>query len=1013
MTFAPGRNGGPPTNFRGEPQMPDLRSANSGSDDLFAGGGDMGALMRATDWSKTGLGPVETWPKSLKTMLGVLLGSRFPMLLWWGSDLLHLYNDAYRPILRDKHPESLGAPAARIWAEVWDIAGPMARSVQDGGPATWTEDLQLFINSGGMAEETYFTFSYSPVPGDDGKVGGILNTVQETTVKVQGERQIRMLHDIAARSAETKSEGEAHRAIVERLAENDLDLPFVLLYLVDAERGTAHLVASSGFDEGRAASPPIVPLTEGDSAMGWPLAEVGRAGRAAVVPDLAARFGRLPPGRFGAAPDRAIILPLLGASRTAPFGFLVAGQSPHRAYDERYQRFFNATAAQVSSALNSARANEAEKKRSAQLAELDRAKTTFFSNVSHEFRTPLTLILGPVEDALARTPSSLAGDDLASVHRSVVRLLRLVNGLLDYARVESGRLQMAFVPTDLSALTIEIANSFRSLVERAGLSLLVDCPPLQEPVYLDPVQWEKIVLNLVSNAFKFTLRGGIEVSLRACGDHVELCVRDTGSGVPAAELPRIFERFHRIEGARGRSFEGSGIGLALVHDLVKLHGGQVRATSREGEGSAFVVSLPMGRAHVPAEQLAEPASSAGPAASPYLVEASQWLASGPETWEAPLVSNPKASKPPLLPERPGHEHPRVLVADDNPDMRAYLTRLLSARYAVEAVENGELALAAARRHLPDLVLSDVMMPALDGFSLRRALRSDPRTVHVPVILLSARAGEEAVLEGLEAGADDYLIKPFRARELLARVETHLNLARLRREWASELERANHELEAFSYSVSHDLRAPLRTIDGFSKVLLDGYEDRLDDQGRHCLNRVRVAVRRMSQLIDDLLRLSRITRSNISRQVVDLTNVSLSILRDLKAHEPERAVDWEVAPGMVAEADARLVKVMLENLIANAWKFTSKVPTARIEVGQSDSDDGPVFFVRDNGAGFDMEHSTKIFTAFHRLHTQSEFEGTGIGLATVQRVVSRHGGRVWTEAAPGEGATFFFTLESDP
>jgi signal transduction histidine kinase len=990
--------------------MTDLRSANSGSDDLFAGGGDMGALMRATDWSKTGLGPVETWPKSLKTMLGVLLGSRFPMLLWWGPDLLHLYNDAYRPILRDKHPASLGAPAARVWAEVWDIAGPMAKSVQDGGPATWTEDLQLFISSGAMAEETYFTFSYSPVPGDDGAVGGVLNTVQETTAKVQGERQIRMLHDIAARTAEAKSEAEAHRVIGECLAQNDLDLPFALLYLLDDDRRAARRVASCGLGEESAANPAVVELTDRDTDNGWPLVEAGETARTVVVADLEVRVGKLPPGRFGACPERAIVLPLFGASRTAPFGFLVAGQSPHRDFDERYERFFNATAAQVSSALTSARANEAEKKRSAQLAEIDRAKTAFFSNVSHEFRTPLTLILGPVEDALAMTAPSLAGDVLVSVHRSVLRLLRLVNSLLDYARVESGRLQLAFVPTDLPALTIEIANSFRSLVERAGLSLTVDCPPLPEPVYLDPSQWEKIVLNLVSNAFKFTLQGAIDVSLRAQGGNVELSVRDSGCGIPSADLPRIFERFHRVDGAKGRSFEGSGIGLALVHDLVKLHGGQVRVTSQEGAGSTFVVSLPMGRAHVPVDQFAEASSSPGPGASPYLVEASQWLASGPETWEAPLTSNQKPSKSSSAHERPGHELPRILVVDDNPDMRAYLTRLLSTRYAVAAVENGELALAAARRRVPDLVLSDVMMPLLDGFGLRRALRSNPTTAYVPVILLSARAGEEAVLEGLEAGADDYLIKPFRARELLARVQTHLNLARLRREWASDLERANRELEAFSYSVSHDLRAPLRTIDGFSKVLLDGYEDRLDDQGRHCLSRVRVAVRRMSQLIDDLLRLSKITRSSLNLQVVDLSNLSVSILGDLKAHEPERSVDWEVAPGMVVEADTRLVKVMLENLIANAWKFTSKVPAARIEVGQADLPDGSVFFVRDNGAGFDMEHSTKIFTAFHRLHTQSEFEGTGIGLATVQRVVSRHGGRVWTEAAPGKGATFFFTLE---
>src|SRR5262245_37047564 len=189
-------------------------------EDLFAGAGEMAALMRATDWSRTRLGPVDQWPQSLRTMLGVVLGSRFPMLLWWGPDLLHLYNDAYRPILRDKHPASLGAPAAEVWAEVWEVAGPLAKSVQAGGPATWTEDWQLFINSGAMAEETYFTFSYSPVPGDSGGVGGLLNTVQETTAKVQSERQIRMLHDLAARAGDARSVAGAFLAAAEVLGSN-------------------------------------------------------------------------------------------------------------------------------------------------------------------------------------------------------------------------------------------------------------------------------------------------------------------------------------------------------------------------------------------------------------------------------------------------------------------------------------------------------------------------------------------------------------------------------------------------------------------------------------------------------------------------------------------------------------------------------------------------------------------------------------------------------------------------
>ena len=990
-----------------EAEKREVQAPVSGPPDAFlAGGGEMGALMRATDWSRTRLGPVERWPRSLKTMLGVVLGSRFPMLLWWGPDLLHLYNDAYRPILRDKHPESLAAPAAEIWAEVWDVAGPMARSVQEGGPATWTEDLQLFIKSGAMAEETYFTFSYSPVPGDDGGVGGLLNTVQETTAKVQGERQIRMLRDLAARAAGSGSEEEACRAAAEVLSANELDLPFVLLYLLDAESGQARLAAEGGWAGYEGPAKPLhAPI--GEDADSWPFAQALHERREVVVEDLATRFGPMPMGRWNARPERAILLPLSRAGQVS--AFLVAGISPHRSYDERYQRFFLATADQAAKILADASAFAAEKKRAEALEEIDRAKTAFFSNVSHEFRTPLTLLLGLIEEALGRPEPALEGEGLNAAHRSALRLLKLVNSLLDFARIEAGRLQMSFAPVDISELTLDLASSFRSLVEGAGLSFTLDCPPLPEPVYLDPPQWEKIVLNLLSNAFKFTLQGGISVGLHAEEGQVRLTVRDTGSGIPADELPRIFERFHRVEGTKGRSFEGTGIGLSLVQELVKLHGGTLRVSSVEGQGSCFEVSLPTGRAHLPAERILDRAGTpAVDSAMPYLLDASHWIGSGQEAWE-PLHSPPQAS-----PERKhGAGRARILLVDDNADMRDYLARLLAPRWQVETAGDGIAALAKAREEPPDLVLSDVMMPGLDGFGLLRALRGHPSTSQVPIILLSARAGEEAVLEGLETGADDYLVKPFAARELLARVQAHLELSRLRREWAKELERVNEGLETFSYSVSHDLRGPLRAIGGFSKALLDGYGGRLDEQGLHYIERVQSATRRMSQLIEALLGLARLTRSPLNRERVDLAILARELLAESQARAPERAVDCRVEDGLEAEADPRLVAALLENLLGNAWKYSSKQASARIEVGRESRDGETVFFIRDNGVGFDMAHAKGLFTPFQRLHADAEFEGTGIGLVTVQRIVVRHGGRIWAEASPGRGATFYFTLEERP
>src|SRR5262245_48890277 len=679
-------------------------------EDWLAGGDEMGALMRSIDWSTTKLGPVGSWSRSLRTMLGVVLGSRFPMLLWWGPDLLHLYNDAYRPILRDKHPASLAAPAAEIWAEVWDVAGPLARSVQQGGPATWTEDLQLFIKNGTMAEETYFTFSYSPVPGDDGNVAGILNTVQETTAKVHSERQIRMLHDLAAHATKAKSESEVFRIAAEVLSGNELDLPFVLFYLLNEKGDRAHLAGVSGWKGYDGPARPAQALISGPAGPAhWPFSEVIHTHREIVVDNLAARFGPLPVGSWNAQPEKAIVLPLSRAARAKPYGLLVAGISPHRALDERYKLFFQATKDQVANVIANARAHEEERRRAEALSELDRTKTNFFSNVSHEFRTPLTLMLAPLEDELAERSDPLPKarrERLEAVHRNSLRLLKLVNTLLDFSRIEAGRIEASYEATDLAAYTAALASLFHSATEKANLTLSIDCTPLPELVYVDRDMWEKIVLNLVSNALKHTFQGDIRVSLRWNGEQVKLSVADSGVGIPEAELPRLFERFHRVKGAKSRTHEGTGIGLALVQELVSLHGGTVHVESKEGKGSSFVISIRTGIEHLPSDRIAAGRSQASTTTGTvYVQEALKWLQDtgsrvAPEASDQP-AGTLEISAPTSL------SSPRILWADDSADLRAYVSGLLAPYYQVEAVADGAAALVAARESPPDLVLSDV------------------------------------------------------------------------------------------------------------------------------------------------------------------------------------------------------------------------------------------------------------------------------------------------------------------
>jgi signal transduction histidine kinase/CheY-like chemotaxis protein len=500
------------------------------------------------------------------------------------------------------------------------------------------------------------------------------------------------------------------------------------------------------------------------------------------------------------------VLPILppGTDRTA-FA-LVAGVSPRLPLDEAYRSFFDLLAAGVTTALVNARAYEEEKKRAEALAELDRAKTAFFSNGSHEFRTPLTLILGPVEELLRRGEpevSPTAAGQLEVVYRNSLRLLKLVNTMLDFSRIEAGRIQAHYEPTDLAASTAKLASIFRAAIERAGLRLAVDCSPLPERVYVDREMWEKVVLNLLSNAFKFTLDGEIEVRLEARGREAVLTIRDTGVGIPAEEMPRIFERFHRVRNARGRTHEGTGIGLALVQELARLHGGTVRAESVLGEGSRFIVSVPLGVAHLDPRRIGIPSELAPTTtgADAFVQEALRWLPGGEDDgdgeriWAAdsPAALRPHAGTGDGGPTSPDGSRARIVWADDNADMREYVVRLLAGRFDVEAVGDGQAALEAIRSDPPDLVLTDIMMPRLDGIGLIRSLRADPRLREVPVILRSARAGEEARIEGMEQGADDYLIKPFSARELIARVDAHARMARLRREADEAVRRSEERL----------------------------------------------------------------------------------------------------------------------------------------------------------------------------------------------------------------------------
>lgn len=719
------------------------------ADDLFRGHDATAEIHRATDWSATSLGPVATWSEDLRAAVRTVLASRIPMLLWWGPDLVQVYNDAYSALIGEKHPAAVGQPAAACWAEIWADIGPLAATAA-AGEATYSHDLPLMLRRHGYDEETFWTFSYSPVRGASGAVEGVFVATSDTTDAVVRGRRLAVLGEIGAlSSSDARSAEDVLRHAVDILASHPGKVSFAVARLAHGTDGGMAVVAQHGVADDVAASARpgarslvaevlrtgIAQREEAPSG-GWPVVEAVRRGTAPVV--------------------LALHLPLVdrGADRT--IAVLTVGINPHRAFDESYRSFLDLVARQISTAMTDALAYVRERERATLLAAVDRAKTRFLQNASHELRTPLTVLDGSHRAVLAQPDlPAAAHQELAVADRATQRLRRLVDGLLDVARAEDGGLVPDLVATDVGRLTREVASMFRSAATRAGLALDVRVDGDGTVVDIDAEMWSRIVSNLVSNACRFTRRGHVGVELAVAGGEVCLDVVDTGVGIPVPEQQRVFERFHQVPGAdRG----GAGIGLALVRDLAHALGGGVELTSAPGAGSRFRVVVPARR------------SPDGPEADvDAALDRARPLAEEAATWST-APARPEPGAEPAVPSEAAAAG-RLLVVEDDPDLRAHLAALLQGDgWQVDAV--ADVPSALARPTPPTLVLSDVMLPGADGIDLVVALRAHPDLADVPVILLTARAGPEAAAEGLAAGATDYLTKPFDPTELLARVRAH-------------------------------------------------------------------------------------------------------------------------------------------------------------------------------------------------------------------------------------------------
>lgn len=741
----------------------------------------MRAAMRATrhaelldsrEWDSTPLGSFDTWPEELRFAVTTVMPSGVPMMIWWGPDLIQIYNEAYVPLLGNKHPDSMGQPAEECWSEAWGSLRPSVLGVLATGRASFEEFLPLWIDRHGFLEETHWSLSLSPIrQHGTGDILGLLCATTEKTDDVITKRRLRSLRRLGEVST-AQGTVEASDAAMESMTGEDVDIRAMGLYCAEEPDSDPERIAWTGdFPDER----PVEEL----AAITAMVNACAATGEAYELDDTSAHDGNGSPRSLRESTDNTLGPSILCLPVNSNHGELTAALvlelSPHLPFNDQFRTYVDLVASQFHRIVVDTSNYDLEKSRREKLAEMDAAKSRLFQNISHEFRTPLTMIHGPQQSLLNRVDLNLTDDeraDLVSAVRATERLQRLVDGLLEVARGQADRIVTNLEATDVPCLTEEGVAMFRAAAEAAGLDLTLtvsdDFPPA---LRIDRELWMRVLLNVVSNAVKYTEAGSITVNLAYTQGHVDLVIADTGVGIAESDLPYIFDRFQQARSRPVRGDAGSGIGLALVAELLRAVGGSATFESVSGEGTVATVRLP-------AELTTEDASASSPA--------TERLLAGERAELDALTATAESDEPDVEPEEDAVVRGRVLVVEDNDDLRRYVTRLLrSAGWRVTATETAEAAQMAIAGH--DIVLSDIMLPGMSGLDLVRWMRREADVRWTPVLLLTARAGTDSIVEGLIAGADDFVTKPFDPDELLARVATHMELSLLRKVVLDEAE----------------------------------------------------------------------------------------------------------------------------------------------------------------------------------------------------------------------------------
>ncbi|WWC90485.1 uncharacterized protein L201_005421 [Kwoniella dendrophila CBS 6074] len=738
---------------------------------------------------------------------------------------------------------------------------------------------QLPHQGTGFVEE-YHSWMWVPVLQEDGTFGGLWNATISTTSKVLAQRRVATVQEMGQKTSIARTMQEFDDGVIDILSSNARDVPFAAFYHVDIptakdKRGSGgstsvevtrdgepsgivklnvRLAGTVGIPDQHPTTPSNLNLSirtrlrstatsirhgarspslsivssmsgpplstvsldeyeqedDSKSLQQWPIREALSSNRLVMVEDCQSLINDFPIRVWDELPTAAVVIPIANESDdNVPSAVLILGLNLRRPFDEDYEAFI------LSSGIAAVRSYEAERQRVEELAALDRAKSLLFSNISHELRTPLTLIAGPLDDLLHETSEGPRKENLVMARRNVRRLTRLVSTLMDVSRLEAGRLQGSFQLVNLGTMTKELADLFKSAMKQANLQYTINCDVTPRAVYVDTEHWEKVVFNIIGNAMKYTMEGFVSVRLKYTNKEAIFTVQDSGVGIPASDITLVGERFHRVQSV-SRSHEGTGIGLAFIKELIKLHGGvlsihsQTALESVDGQhGSTFSVKIPLGAQHLPSDDVQDDQivkTTQTTYGQEIIDEAMQWTRDRENSnsssvdgfSEVGSIETTSRSSRSLDPSTLYFKkEDTIMLVDDSNDTRRYMRSIFAPLCTVIEARDGLEALRLCEKSTPDLIISDVMMPNLDGFGLLEALKSSKELSIIPIIMLTARGGDEAKVDGLLAGADDYLGKPFNSRELVARAHMQLQLGKRRKSLEEAFEQRTLELRALT------------------------------------------------------------------------------------------------------------------------------------------------------------------------------------------------------------------------